>query len=384
MGHRIKSIDNFVDLDDAKKIIRMVESDYRLGDLEGLPENPMVGVISNENLESEALAMAIAKNATGQKLTPTEKTLHGRFVDLKYKMVKNIYNNDTSALSTNTEGNNNTAIGRSALSTNTASNNTAVGFCALRYNTTGTSNTAIGLCTLLSNTTGARNLAVGTNALQSNTTSINNTALGFISPRPGFIQKDYDLCVTVTADNAEITADQTNVTADGWSEECYGPQGLTGTFQCALPYISDDGRTFILLMISGKVWLYNCAQNNAQNLTTSPDLENPSNLLDGWMVQAENFVVIQDGFSKPLIFNGTSLRRAKDDEIKTGRVMAYVNGRIWYALPNGFSFRATDIVYGDGTRASRVGPTHKANSSSNQVRSANLTLLSSYRSKIIN
>ncbi len=76
------------------------------------------------------------------------------------------------------------------------------------------------------------------------------------------------------------------------------------------------------------------------------------NLLDGWMVQAENFVVIQDGFSKPLIFNGTSLRRAKDDEIKTGRVMAYVNGRIWYALPNGFSFRATDIVYGDGTRAS--------------------------------
>ena len=175
---------------------------------------------------------------------------------------------------------------------------------------------------------------------------------GFIAPRPGFIQKDYDLCVTITADNAEVTADQTNVTADGWSEECYGPQGLTGTFQCALPYISDDGRTFILLLISGKVWLYNCAQNNAQNLSVTPDLENPSNLLDGWMVQAENFAVIQDGFSKPLIFNGTSLRRAKDDEIKTGRVMAYVNGRIWYALPNGFSFRATDIVYGDGTRAS--------------------------------
>jgi hypothetical protein len=70
------------------------------------------------------------------------------------------------------------------------------------------------------------------------------------------------------------------------------------------------------------------------------------------MVQAENFVVIQDGFSRPLIFNGTNLRRATDDEIKTGKMMAYVNGRIWYALPDGFSFRATDIVYGDGTRAS--------------------------------
>ena len=174
----------------------------------------------------------------------------------------------------------------------------------------------------------------------------------FVSPRPGFVQKDYNLCTTITADNAEITADQTNVTADGWSENCYGPQSLTGTFQCALPYIADNGRTFILMLISGNVWLYDTEQNNAQNLTVSPSLENPSNLLDGWMVQAENFVVIQDGFSKPLIFNGTNLRRATDDEIKCGRVMAYVNGRIWYALPDGFSFRATDIVYGDGTRAS--------------------------------
>jgi len=179
-----------------------------------------------------------------------------------------------------------------------------------------------------------------------------NFRAGFASPRPGYVQQDYNLCVSITADNAEITADQTNVTADGWSEECYGPQSLTGTFQCALPYIADNGRTFILMLISGNVWLYDTEQNKAQNLTVSPDLENPSNLLDGWMVQAENFVVIQDGFSRPLIFNGTNLRRATDDEIKTGKAMAYVNGRIWYALPNGFSFRATDIVYGDGTRAS--------------------------------
>ena len=179
-----------------------------------------------------------------------------------------------------------------------------------------------------------------------------NFRQGFVSSRPGFVQKDYSLCVSITADNAEVTADQTNVTADGWSEECYGPQSLSGVFQCALPYIADDGRTFILMMISGNIWFYDVDQNKAQKLTVSPDLENPSNILDGWMVQAENFVVIQDGLSRPLIFNGTSLRRAADDEIKTGKVMAYLNGRIWYALPDGFSFRATDIVYGDGTRAS--------------------------------
>ena len=174
----------------------------------------------------------------------------------------------------------------------------------------------------------------------------------FVSPRPGFIQKDYETCLSITADNTLVTADQTNVTADGYSEECYSSSGLTGVFQCALPYIGDNGSTFILMLISGKVWLYDCLQNSVQNLSATPDLENPSNILDGWMVQAENFVVIQDGQSAPLIFNGSNLRRATIDEIKCGRVMAYVNGRIWYALANGFSFRATDIVYGDGTRAS--------------------------------
>lgn len=174
----------------------------------------------------------------------------------------------------------------------------------------------------------------------------------FVSPRPGFIQKDYETCLSITADNTLVTADQTNVTADGYSEECYSSSGLTGVFQCALPYIGDNGSTFILMLISGKVWLYDCLQNSVQNLSATPDLENPSNILDGWMVQAENFVVIQDGHSTPLIFNGSNLRRATIDEIKCGRVMAYVNGRIWYALANGFSFRATDIVYGDGTRAS--------------------------------
>ena len=175
---------------------------------------------------------------------------------------------------------------------------------------------------------------------------------GFVSPRPGFIQKDMVICDAITADNITITSDITNITADGWSEECYNPSGLTGILQCALPYIADNGRTFILMLISGKVWLYDIDQNSVQNISTSSSLYNPSNILDGWMVQAENFVIIQDGVSDPLIFNGVGIRRATVDEIKCGRMMAYVNGRIWYALENGFSFRATDIVYGDGTRAS--------------------------------
>lgn len=126
----------------------------------------------------------------------------------------------------------------------------------------------------------------------------------------------------------------------------------SGKFQCAIPYISDDGRSLLIIKVDGKIWTYDPEIDSAIDLTGSSDFRHASNISDGWMVQAENYVIIQDGSSKPLIFDGTSLRFASQDEIKPGRMMAYVNGRIWYSLPDGFSFRATDIVYGDGTRSS--------------------------------
>jgi hypothetical protein len=141
----------------------------------------------------------------------------------------------------------------------------------------------------------------------------------FASPRPGFIQK-------------------TNI--------------ASGRFQCATPYISDEGRSFIIIKIDGEIWSYDVELDSAINLSLQSGVSHAANISESWMVQAENYVVIQDGSSKPIIFDGSSIRFSKDDELKTGRNMAYVNGRIWYALPDGFSFRATDIVYGDGSRSS--------------------------------
>lgn len=154
---------------------------------------------------------------------------------------------------------------------------------------------------------------------------------GYISPRPGFQYQEYTY---------------------GSSSGVFDGPLPAGNFQCAHSYISDDGRLFIVLLISGNTWLYDIVQKRMTLLSEDASLANAANIAEGWMVQAENFLVIQDGQSRPLIFNGSSLRRAALDEIKTGKVMAYVSGRIWYALQDGFSFRATDIVYGDGTRAS--------------------------------
>jgi len=146
---------------------------------------------------------------------------------------------------------------------------------------------------------------------------------GYASQRPGFVKQAF-------------------TDEDG--------NALSGVWQCARDYIDDDGFVWVIALVAGRVYRYN-PQTNTTDELTSECLYNPSNLLQGWMEQAENFLIIQDGESKPLIWDGQALRQADSNEIKTGTVMRYVNGRIWYSLPIGFEFRATDLVYSDGTRA---------------------------------
>lgn len=82
------------------------------------------------------------------------------------------------ALASNVQGGGNVAIGHYALEHNLAGDNTAVGGNALRFNTTGASNTAVGKNALHDQTEGFANVAVGHLALQNSTTASNNTAVG--------------------------------------------------------------------------------------------------------------------------------------------------------------------------------------------------------------
>ena len=83
------------------------------------------------------------------------------------------------ALSLNT-GDSNAAVGAAALFLNTVgSQNVAVGTDALVLNDSGSDNTAIGWFALFENTTGGVNTAIGAEALSNNTTGFNNIALGF-------------------------------------------------------------------------------------------------------------------------------------------------------------------------------------------------------------
>src|SRR5437899_3795578 len=85
------------------------------------------------------------------------------------------------ALSSNTIGTGNTAIGWRSLFSNTdASFSTGVGGGALSLNT-GDSNTAVGTAALLLNTVGSQNVAVGTDALVFNDSGSDNAAIAFFA-----------------------------------------------------------------------------------------------------------------------------------------------------------------------------------------------------------
>jgi hypothetical protein len=82
-----------------------------------------------------------------------------------------------------------------------------------------------------------------------------------------------------------------------------------------------------------------------------PPISNPLQPLV-WMLQAERFLVIQDGLEPPIFFDGAVAWRSipsgignpnTDPSLPTGTAMAYVQGRIWVA--QGQSYVAGDIVY---------------------------------------
>jgi hypothetical protein len=73
---------------------------------------------------------------------------------------------------------------------------------------------------------------------------------------------------------------------------------------------------------------------------------NPASRIKAWLCQAEKWLVVQDGQSTALIYNGATTRRADSTEIRPGRAMAYGMGRLWSTGVDGRSFSAGDLVFG--------------------------------------
>lgn len=66
-----------------------------------------------------------------------------------------------------------------------------------------------------------------------------------------------------------------------------------------------------------------------------------------YFCQTVGSIVIQDGQSKPFIYDGASFRRAESDEVPVGRAMAYGNGRLAVVVNSGRDVRLGDIRKAD-------------------------------------
>lgn len=116
-----------------------------------------------------------------------------------------------------------------------------------------------------------------------------------------------------------------------------------GMFQHFSDFRTDAGRQFLMAVVGGRIYRIDPIEKTTLEVTIPGDA-NPFTFERGWSVQAETFWIYNDGQTRPFIFNGGSARRATDKEIGPGTVITYVQGRLWYALPDGLGFRATDLV----------------------------------------
>lgn len=144
----------------------------------------------------------------------------------------------------------------------------------------------------------------------------------------------------------------------------------TGLFQGFQGYRPDTGPSHLVFSISGRIFRVNALTDwSVQELVWSGGVR-PTNRPQAWFEQAECFLVIQDGQSVPLIYDGASIRLSDvlgaggtdaDGtplyEVPVGSVMAYSQGRLWVvSAGRGQPFNETAFVAGDGV----YGPTGTA------------------------
>lgn len=116
-----------------------------------------------------------------------------------------------------------------------------------------------------------------------------------------------------------------------------------GFYQHGSWFRTVSGEIYVLVVCAGRFYRVDPIHKTVKEVTIPGD-PNPSTMMRGWSIQAENWWLYNDGQSPVFIYDGGDARRAKENEIRPGTVITYTQGRIWYALPDGLTFRAADLV----------------------------------------
>jgi len=193
--------------------------------------------------------------------------------------------------------------------------------------------------------------------------------------RPGYVQ-------TFLLDDPEAQADDNGKPATSrtlfTSGKDYAGKATGNLFQGAFLYINkqDTFKNYIIAISSGRVFKIDPISGYVRRLKYETS-SGPKDLrIDAcrrcYFVQAERFLIIQNGLDKPLIFDGEFLYAAGSgnpgsvgviaSSLPIGTLMSYGQGRLFVASSNRTTFYAGDIVYGGSTNqvaisSSAVGAT---------------------------
>lgn len=124
----------------------------------------------------------------------------------------------------------------------------------------------------------------------------------------------------------------------------------TGQFQGAEYFKPRNGDALIIVSVGGRLFRISIGPRySGRDRAQEIDVEGGANngrLEHAYMCQAEDFLIVQDGQSQPIIYNGSVARRSDSNrsEVPTGTHMAYGLGRLWVA--KGRDYIASDIVGG--------------------------------------
>lgn len=137
----------------------------------------------------------------------------------------------------------------------------------------------------------------------------------------------------------------------GWKRLAVMPH--TALFQEGYMYEPDLDLPYMMLQIGGRTFRVRVDLPHVpiDEVTAAGD-PNPADRPQAWMCQAEQFLIIQDGTSVPLVWDGNFLQRvtampvtpADAPRIPTAEAMDYYQGRLWLAF--GREYVASDIVGG--------------------------------------
>lgn len=130
----------------------------------------------------------------------------------------------------------------------------------------------------------------------------------------------------------------------------------TKNVQGAGYYQQSNGTPVIITSIGGRIFaVYPLNPPNSDNVIELTDGDvNSEKEIQAWMIQAEQYFIIQNGVDRPFIYDGATLRRsvAAQDEVPVGKMMEYGVGRLIVVLPNQREYVIGDIV-GGGTSVIR-------------------------------